>query len=154
MHAHGASSQVKVEEQLKCFNTYFNSFYPSIVKTTMIQSNLGWSAEILLHITSYFWPLIPLLNTLREKIIVPMSFSNGQFSTGTDPVTHIFMLTVLLKALCDLEEDKWYKISPPPDITKDSAFPTSPSCSSADSDELASLSLAAYKCFTLPLRIP
>ena len=69
--------QIKVEDQLKCFDTYFNMFHPSIVKTTTIQSNVSWSVEILPHISPYFQPLIPLLNMLREKIIIPMNFSDG-----------------------------------------------------------------------------
>lgn len=69
--------QIKVEDQLKCFDTYFNTFHPSIMKMTTIQSNIGWSVEILPHISPYFQLLIPLLNMLREKIIIPMNFSDG-----------------------------------------------------------------------------
>lgn len=104
--------QIKVEDQLKCFDTYFNTFHPSIAKTTTVQSNIGWSVEILPHISPYFQPLIPLLNTLCEKIIIPMNFSDGR-RAGEVLITHDVMLNALLETLCGLEDGSWNKILPP-----------------------------------------
>ena len=67
------SHQVKIGNQLKRFNAYFNSFHASITKTTTIQSSIGWSVEMLPHISL---PLTPLLNMLHEKIIILMIFSD------------------------------------------------------------------------------
>ncbi|KIJ07661.1 hypothetical protein PAXINDRAFT_158357 [Paxillus involutus ATCC 200175] len=63
--------KVKTDSQLaECFDKYFNMFEPSLLKTITIQSEVGWEANIIMHISPYFQPLIPLLNLLREKIIL------------------------------------------------------------------------------------
>ncbi|KAL4063494.1 hypothetical protein J3A83DRAFT_4192948 [Scleroderma citrinum] len=62
--------QLKSEAELmKCFDIYFNTFQLSLLKTITIQSQLGWLANILEHISPYFCPLIPLFEVLHQKII-------------------------------------------------------------------------------------
>ncbi|KAF8548219.1 hypothetical protein OG21DRAFT_1489572 [Imleria badia] len=90
----------------QCFNIYFNMFEPSLLKTITIQSQLGWSFNILRHISLYFRPLIPLLNTLREKIILLMQFNNNSFESGS-LITHNKMKKALLKALCNINDQSW-----------------------------------------------
>lgn len=52
----------KCDEHLaECFNKFFNTFEPSVLKTITIQSNLMWMPFILQHISEYFQPIIPLL---------------------------------------------------------------------------------------------
>ena len=48
----------------QCFDKYFNTFEPSILKTITIQSDLTWKPFILRHISLYFKPIIPLLTCL------------------------------------------------------------------------------------------
>lgn len=55
----------KTEEELaECYDQPFNTFKPSILKTLTIQSNLTWFPKVMKHISSYFQPIIPLLNNL------------------------------------------------------------------------------------------
>ena len=98
----------------QCFDIYFNTFEPSLLKTIMIQSRLGWSANILLHLSPYFQPLIPFLNTLCEAIVLPMDFLHNQFSTS-HLITHNAILKALLDALCTLEADSWHHRPRPKD---------------------------------------
>ena len=98
----------KPENKLsQCFDIYFNTFELSLLKTITIQSQLGWSANILPHISPYFQPLIPLLNTLHEAIVLPMDFLHNQFSTS-HLITQDAVLKALLDALCTLEADSWH----------------------------------------------
>lgn len=149
--------EIKAEEDLLCFDTYFNSFHPSIAKTTTIQSNLGWAANILPHIAPYFHPLIPLLNKLRVGIVSPMDFSNGHFLAGESQVTHEFMINALLEALRDLHDDSWVPISPssdPNDVPLPSASPVaSPSSNGSDSESTGAESPIFHRQRCLPSRI-
>ncbi|KAI9569834.1 hypothetical protein HD554DRAFT_2037832 [Boletus coccyginus] len=110
----GWPHNVKVEENLKCFDTFFNSCKPSTRKTSTIQSNFGWGSDILPNISPYFRPLIPLLNKLRAKIILPMDFVDGRFLMRGDEITHDVMVDALLEALCALDDNGWAQVTPPP----------------------------------------
>ena len=69
---------------------YFNTFELSLLKTITIQSNVGWVANILKYISPYFQPLIPLLNVLREKIVMPMMVIDDSLS----PAENLSLLTL------------------------------------------------------------
>jgi hypothetical protein len=97
----------KPESELtQCFDMYFNTSEPSLMKTITIQSQVGWSFKILRHISPYFQPLIPLLNTLRNRIILPIAFEDDSFQTD-NPITHDEMKELLVKALCELDDEHW-----------------------------------------------
>ena len=91
-----------------CFDLYFNTFEPSLLKTITIQSQLGWSRNILPHISPYFQPLVSLLETLREMIILPMEFKDNSYQSGS-PITHDKMIKVFLKTLCDIDDQCWVR---------------------------------------------
>ncbi|KAL4063630.1 hypothetical protein V8B97DRAFT_1876512 [Scleroderma yunnanense] len=99
--------QLKSEAELmKCFDIYFNTFQLSLLKTITIQSQLGWLANILEHISPYFCPLIPLFEVLHQKIIklpiiLPMTVVNHLFNSS-NPITHDYMIRCLLSALSEL----------------------------------------------------
>ena len=55
----------KLEDKLaECYDKFFNTFEPSILKTIMIQSDLTWNPFVVKYIHPYFKPLIPLLTKL------------------------------------------------------------------------------------------
>ena len=60
------------EELARCFDKYFNTFEPSVLKTITIQADLTWESLILQRISSYFEPAINLLIHLRHAIISPL----------------------------------------------------------------------------------
>ena len=51
----------------RCFDKYFNTFEPSVLKSVIIQSDLTWFPMIIDHISTYFKPLLPLLTRLRPR---------------------------------------------------------------------------------------
>ena len=104
----------KSEDRLaRCFDVYFNTFEPSLLKTIMIQSNVGWVANILKHISPYFRPLIPLLDVLREKIVMPMMVVDDSLLPGGEPITSNVMVNCIIKALSELPAWCWVTRDPP-----------------------------------------
>ena len=107
---------------------YFNTFEPSLLKTITIQSNIGWTTNILKHISPYFQPLIPLLNVLRERIVIPMANVNDSFSSCEEPITSDDMVNHILKVLGELPAWCWVACDPP---YKDESQRPTPAMSSA-----------------------
>ncbi|KAF8444700.1 hypothetical protein L210DRAFT_3530672 [Boletus edulis BED1] len=98
--------KVKSDEELsQCYDLLFNKSSPSLDKTTIIQSSFGWTTIILPFISQYFKPLVPLLQNLRENIIMPLSLVGGEFHTGN--VTHDEVVGYLLAALDTLDDHHW-----------------------------------------------
>ncbi|KAF8833164.1 hypothetical protein BDN67DRAFT_1017870 [Paxillus ammoniavirescens] len=96
----------KPEPQIvACFDIFFNTSEPSLNKTINIQSQLGWSTRILPFISPYYKPLIPLLEMLREKIVLPMSFSDDKVHSGN--ITHNEIMQGLLDVLHSLGDSHW-----------------------------------------------
>ncbi|KAI6016825.1 hypothetical protein PISMIDRAFT_41883, partial [Pisolithus microcarpus 441] len=107
--------KLKPEGELsECFDVYFNTSQPSLLKTITIQLQLGWSIKLLKHISLYFQPLIPLFNELHQKIIMPMTIASGSFISG-DPITHDYMIKCLVNMLCKLPDWCWDARAPPND---------------------------------------
>ncbi|KAI6161677.1 hypothetical protein EDD17DRAFT_1508795 [Pisolithus thermaeus] len=69
-------------------------------------SGFGWSALILPHISSYFQPLIPLLEELWQELLLPIRLENGivQPSSG---FTHHMFIKVMVKMLARLPDSSW-----------------------------------------------
>jgi len=105
--------KLKTEGQLaECFDVYFNTSQPSLLKTITIQSQLGWSVNVLKHISPYFHPLVHLFDELHQKIIIPMTVADHSFKSG-DPVTHDYMIKTLVNTLSDLPDWAWDAKVPP-----------------------------------------
>ena len=100
---------IKSEDKLsECFDPYFNMPCPSLWKTFMIQSELGWLTSICERFSDYFKPLRPLFDTLRERIVVPMTYVNGSFAQRLQaPITHNEMVKYLIEMLYNLPEEAW-----------------------------------------------
>ncbi|KIJ67422.1 hypothetical protein HYDPIDRAFT_25878 [Hydnomerulius pinastri MD-312] len=99
----------KPDAELKgCFDKYFNTFTPSLLRTGTIQSNLTWGYCISAHISAYFRPLIPLLEFLRERIVGPMEVGvDGAFRPTAGHITHEEMVRAFVDVLCGLEDGHW-----------------------------------------------
>jgi len=100
------------EDLMQCFDKYFNTFEPSVLKTITIQSDLTWQPFILRHISKYFEPIIPLLKRLRDGIISPLYTDNhGNFCCRTT-FTHDMFITAIINTLSELEDDTWIPYNP------------------------------------------
>lgn len=96
------SKQKTREELAECYDPLFNTFGPSILKTLTIQSNLTWFPKVVNHISPYFQPVIPLLNVLRNEIILPLytdTAGNFHRSTSFDHDTITRQIILLLSSL-------------------------------------------------------
>jgi len=91
----------------QCFNKYFNTFEPSVLKTITIQSDLTWKLFILQHISEYFKPVINLLTHLRNAIIVPLSTDDHSNVSCKTPFTHDMFITATIQMLSQLGPDVW-----------------------------------------------
>lgn len=113
----------KSDQELEgCFDKYFNTYSPSLLKTTTIQSILGWEEDICTHISPYFQPLIPLLESLREILIVPIRRAALPFKPSPERphrVTHLQVLQELENALVSLPDGCWQPQSDPKDPVVD-----------------------------------
>ena len=100
--------QVKPDDTLaKCFDKLFNNFEPSVLKTIMIQSDLTWRPSVLNHISSYFHPVIPLLENLQREIVVPMyTDAEGTFCCKT-PFNDTSIILHIITVLGNLPSDAW-----------------------------------------------
>jgi hypothetical protein len=133
-----APHHIKPESKLsQCVDLYFNTFEPNLLKTVTIQSQFGWSFNILRHISPYFQPLIPLLNTLWEQIILSINFKNNSFHAG-GPITHDKMSKALVEALHGIDDEGWVRTqptnNPDPQVAIDSD-PLSETGSDPDDDQ-------------------
>jgi hypothetical protein len=109
----------KSDQELEpCFDKYFNTYSPNLLKTMIIQSKVGWLREFCNNISPYFKPLVPLLNSLRKIIILPIDDCDSESpdSESSDsespsepphPVTHFQVLQALEKALASLPDECW-----------------------------------------------
>jgi hypothetical protein len=100
--------KVKPEVELaKCYDQFFNTFKPSILKTIAIQSDLTWTPSIIHHIHPYFNSLIPLLNRLRAEIILPLATTEqGDFYHKTS-CDHDTFIKHIVTALSELQPKDW-----------------------------------------------
>ncbi|KIJ05566.1 hypothetical protein PAXINDRAFT_21191 [Paxillus involutus ATCC 200175] len=106
----------KPEAQLaKCFDKYFNTFKPSLLKTITIQSDISWKPDIVSYISPYFRPLLPLLEHLCAKIILPMKGDTDRSFHSDELVTHVIFIEALVSALTSLDASHWIAVPKPRD---------------------------------------
>ena len=94
----------------QCFDKYFNTFEPSMLKTITIQSDITWKPFILQHISDYFKPVINLLTHLRNAIIVPLSADNHSDVSRKTPFTHDMFIAAIIQTLSELGPDTWIPV--------------------------------------------
>lgn len=117
-----------------CFDPYFSVSEPSNFKFTTIQSDFGWTTLIVPYISSYFGPLIPLLENIRRKLILPIKTHAGVLQANRD-FTHGDFIDEIVTVLAKLPKRYWVptmsntlKIALPQNYTSSAtSVPTTPS---------------------------
>ncbi|KAF8432099.1 hypothetical protein L210DRAFT_3650583 [Boletus edulis BED1] len=66
----------------QCFDPFFAVTQPSIYKTLAIQSDVGWTALMIPHISPYFQPLIALLEDIRRELILPIKLDGKKLQAN------------------------------------------------------------------------
>ena len=87
------------EDLTQCFDKYFNTFKPSVLKMITIQSDLTWQPFILQHISKYFEPIVPLLKRLRDGIISPLYTDDHENFCHRTTFTHDMFITAIIDTL-------------------------------------------------------
>lgn len=101
------------EELARCFDKYFNTFEPSVLKTITIQADLTWESLILQRISPYFEPAINLLIRLRHAIVSPLYVNRyGKFHRRA-PFSHDEFIIAIIDTLSGLNADAWVPRSHP-----------------------------------------
>ena len=95
------------KDLVQCFDKYFNTFEPSVLKMITIQSDLTWKPLILQHISTYFEPLIDLLTSLCNAIIVPLSTDDYSNVSCNKSFTHNMFIANIIQTLSHLNTDAW-----------------------------------------------
>jgi len=93
----GPSKQKSEADLAECFDRFFNSFGPSVLKTIIIQSDLTWTPFVVKHIHPYFKPLVPLLTCLRVEIVKPLATNERGTSITRLCATTTHLLGTLLR---------------------------------------------------------
>ena len=91
----------------RCFDKYFNTFEPSVLKSVIIQSDLTWFPMIIDHISTYFKPLLPLLTRLHQDIVSPMYTNEDGRFCRTKPLTHHILIDAIIDTLLNLDDGAW-----------------------------------------------
>ena len=103
----GPSKQKSENDLAKCYDKFFNTFEPSILKTITIQSDLTWAPFIVKHIHPSFEPVIPLLTLLRAEIILPLATNEqGHFYRKTS-CNHDIFIKHIVTILSELRPEHW-----------------------------------------------
>ncbi|KAI5997072.1 hypothetical protein EDD15DRAFT_2364534 [Pisolithus albus] len=104
-------SKPKCDKELaQCFDKYFNTFEPSMLKTITIQSDITWRPFILHHISEYFQPAVDLLTRLRDALIVPLFFDDHGNIRRRQPFTHDMFIANIIDTLSHLGPDAWVPV--------------------------------------------
>lgn len=96
-------SQKVLEES---FDPFFSAAQPNTIKVTTIQSSFGWSGLMLPHISPYFQPVIPLLEAIRKKLILPIRV-RGDKVKGNRKFTHDDFIDEIVVVLAKLPNQYW-----------------------------------------------
>ncbi|KAI5985843.1 hypothetical protein EDD15DRAFT_2200383 [Pisolithus albus] len=104
-------SKPKCDKELaQCFDKYFNTFEPSMLKTITIQSDITWRPFVLHHISEYFQPAVDLLTWLRDALIVPLFFDDHGNIHRRQPFTHDMFIANIIDTLSHLSPDAWVPV--------------------------------------------
>lgn len=94
------------KELALCFDPFFSVSQPSTLKVVTIQSDFGWTWHMVPYISSYFDPLIPLLEKIREELILPIRLQGGNHQANRH-FTHDNFIDAIVIVLAKLPEDYW-----------------------------------------------
>ena len=90
----------------KCFDPFFTVTQPSILKTITVQSNFGWTAVMIPHISSYFQPVIPLLEKIRQELIIPIRQEGDKIHANQKFLQDDF-IDAIVTTLSELPDSCW-----------------------------------------------
>lgn len=103
----GPSMQKSEADLAECFDKFFSTFEPSILKTITVQSELTWTPLIVKYIHPYFKPLVPLLSHLRAEIILPLATHDRGDFYRKSPCNHDTFIRHIITALSELQPEHW-----------------------------------------------
>lgn len=92
---------------VQCFDKYFDTFEPSLLRTITIQLDLTWKPFILQHISDYSKPVTNLLTHLHNAIIVPLSADDHGNVSRKIPFTHNMFIAAIIQMLSELGPNAW-----------------------------------------------
>jgi hypothetical protein len=107
----GPFKQKSEEDLAECYDKFFNTFEPSVLKMITIQSDLTWNPFVVKYIHPYFKPLIPLLTALRSEIILPLATDEHKEFYRKRSCNHDTFIKHIITTLSELEPDNWVDIS-------------------------------------------
>ena len=90
----------------KCFDPFFAVMQPSTLKVVTIQSDFGWTMLMVPYISSYFQPLIPLLEKIRKELVLPIKLQAGNLQANRD-FTHDDFIDAIVMVLVKLLANSW-----------------------------------------------
>lgn len=101
-------STFKTEAELEdCFDKFFNTYEPDVLKTLVIQSDLTWFPLVMKHIHPYFESVIPLLSRLRAEIVLPLAMNEREEFYRKTPCNHATFIKHIITALSELQPKDW-----------------------------------------------
>ncbi|KAF8440237.1 hypothetical protein L210DRAFT_3645407 [Boletus edulis BED1] len=90
----------------QCFDPLFAVKQPSIYKTLTIQSDVGWIALMISHISPYFQPLIALLENIWRELILPIKLDGKKLQANRN-FSHDNFINAIIMMLSNLPESYW-----------------------------------------------
>ncbi|KAF8124294.1 hypothetical protein EV363DRAFT_1299830 [Boletus edulis] len=90
----------------QCFDPFFAVTQPSIYKTLAIQSDVGWTALMIPHISPYFQPLIALLEDIWRELILPIKLDGKKLQANWN-FSHDNFIDAIVMMLSNLPESYW-----------------------------------------------
>ncbi|KAF8130102.1 hypothetical protein EV363DRAFT_1489990, partial [Boletus edulis] len=90
----------------QCFDPFFAVTQPSIYKTLAIQSDVGWTALMIPHISPYFQPLITLLEDIWRELILPIKLDGKKLQANRN-FSHDNFIDAIVTMLSNLPESYW-----------------------------------------------
>ena len=90
----------------KCFDPFFTVTQPSTLKVITIQSNFSWTMLMVPYISSYFQPLIPLLEKIQKQLVLPIKLQAGNLQANRD-FTHNDFIDAIITVLANLLVNSW-----------------------------------------------
>ncbi|KAF8449209.1 hypothetical protein L210DRAFT_3640833 [Boletus edulis BED1] len=88
------------------FDPFFTITKPSTLNVVTIQSDFGWTTHMLPYVSSYFQPLIPLLEKIRKELILPIKMHGGKLQANLD-FTHDHFIEDIVMVLAKLPGSSW-----------------------------------------------
>ena len=113
----------------QCFDPFFAVTRPSTLKVITIQSDFGWTALMVPYISSYFQPLVPLLEKIWKELILPIKLQGDGKLQANQDFTHDDFIDAIVMVLAKLPKRSW--VPKMPNTTEGAVQPGSTSSTSS-----------------------